>query len=106
MSGDFKAIISEKSSRYKEWLEVMGTNEIPLIAPIAVLSSAPGIDEARFFLMDIAALTSGQRERLVKHLASKFSVPLEEVAHDLESVGCPILDEDVMLVIGNPQKWF
>jgi hypothetical protein len=104
MSEDFKAIINEKSTRYQEWLAIMGTNEIPLLTPIPQMVALPS-GVAPCLWIDIAALTYEQKERMVKHLATKFSIPEQEVAHDLDGVGCPILDEEVTVVIFNPQKW-
>jgi hypothetical protein len=105
MSEDFIAIIREKSARYQEWLSIMGTNEFPLKSPIPEWASAPGIEAALFLQIDLALLTGEQRARLVKHLALKFSIDSREVDQSLDAEGCPILDEDVMVIIRNPQKW-
>ena len=105
MSTDFKATIREDSSRVAGWLEVFGSREIPLQSPIPILSSAPGVPEAMFFLLDLREITGEQRSRLVKYLARTFQVDEREVDETLDEVGCPILDEDVTITVSHPLKW-
>src|SRR2546421_3246650 len=89
MSTDFVAAISPKSERYQEWLEVMGCDQMPLKSPIPIRADLPGIDNASVYLMDLAALTFKQKERLARHLARKFRLDEWEVASELDEVGCP-----------------
>lgn len=103
MSKDFKAIIRPESTRYQEWMNAFGANEVSIKSPIPHEGSAPGIERGLFYLIDLEELTGEQKERLVKHLASKFNIDEQEVASQL--VECPIYDEDVAVVIHNPQKW-
>jgi hypothetical protein len=105
MGTDFKAIIRESSPRYREWLSVMGTNEFPLKSPIAGLTHLPGRGEVHVLMIDVALLSEEQRARLVKHLAAKFGIEESDVASSLDREGVPILDEDVTVVIFNPQRW-
>lgn len=105
MSEDFKAIINEKSTRYQEWLDIMGTNEFPLKSPIPERLSAPGIEAGLFFQIDIPLLTEEQRSRLVSRLAIRFNMDGQEVDDELDDIGCVVLDEDVTVIIFNPQKW-
>lgn len=105
MSSDFVATIREGSPRYQEWLEVMGTNTIPLKSPIPRLTRLPGIGEVHVLVIDLALLTEGQRARMIKHLAAKFGIDEQEIASSLDHGGVPILDEDVIVTIFNPQRW-
>lgn len=105
MSKEFIAKIAPNNERYQEWIDVMGTNEIPITLPIPTQGSAPGIDEGLFYMIDLHEITSEQRRRMIKHIARKFAVDEEEVRRTLDDVGCPILDKDVTVVILNPQKW-
>lgn len=105
MSKDFIATIREGCPRYADWLAVLGTNEVAIQSPQPHLASAPGIEAAPFFLIDLAELTAEQRARLIKHLAQRFQVPEAEVERDLDAVGCPILDEDVTVTVFHPWRW-
>jgi hypothetical protein len=106
MSKDFTATIREGCPRQQDWLTVLGTNEVVLKSPVPYLASAPGIPEALFFEMDLTALSGDQRARLITHLAQRFHVTEQEVARDLDQVGCPILAADVTVTVYHPQKWF
>lgn len=105
MGKDFKAIIREGTPRYQEWIDVLGSNEMFLKSFMPTWASAPGIEAGLFFQMDLALLTAEQRERLIKHIATKFGVDQQEVAAKLDQVGCPVLDQDVTIVVHNPQRW-
>lgn len=105
MSRDFIATIREGSPRYQEWLNVMGSNDIPLKLPIPGVTDLPSRGESHVFAMDLAALTEEQRKRLIQHIAREFEIDEIEVASTLDEVGCPILDEDITITIYNPQKW-
>lgn len=101
---DFVATISEKSSRYQEWLEVLGSNKVILKSPLPHRALLPH-GNAMVFDMDLEALTSEQRGRLIAHLSRKFDVPLAEVERDLDTIGCPILASEITITIFHPQKW-
>ena len=106
MSKNFTATISEKSERAEMWLSILGARTIPIRSPIPTKANLPGKPGASIYEMDIESLTGEQREKLIDHLAKRFGVPRAEVAHDLDEIGCPILAEDIIVTIQNPQKWF
>jgi hypothetical protein len=58
-----EAIISKSSPRYDEWLEVFGTDRVPLVSPIPYAGSVHGISKARFYKLDTATPTEDQRLR-------------------------------------------
>jgi len=105
MSHDFTATIRQNSERAADWIEVFGGRTVPLVSFVPEWASAPGIAAALFYQIDIAALTQSQRARLVAHLAARFHIPEAEVDATLDEVGCPVLAEDVMVTVRNPQKW-
>lgn len=105
MSTDFVAAICPKSERYQEWLEVMGCDQMPLKSPIPIRADLPGRDNASVYLIDLPSLTQEQRERLLKFLARKFHLEDWEARSEIDEVGVPVLDEDVMVTVFNPQKW-
>lgn len=102
---DFTATINEGSERAAAWTAVFGGRVVPLVSPFPHEASAPGIAAAWFYQIDVTAITPGQRARLVAHIASRFDIPEAEVDAALDTVGCPVLAEDVTVVVANPQKW-
>lgn len=91
------AIISERSPRYQEWLDVFGGNEVPIIN-IVIPNKANVLGEIRdVYMLDLAKLTPAQIWRLTRHISRKFEIPSDEVARDLPKIGVPILAEDVMI---------
>ncbi|HEY7544428.1 MAG TPA: hypothetical protein VID27_06080 [Blastocatellia bacterium] len=94
-----KATISKDSPRYDEWIKVFGTDTIPLLSPIPEPASGPGTGRALFYHLDTDALDEDQRRRLVEHLARKFKLREDLVWRDLGQVGCPILADDLIVVM-------
>ena len=105
MEQDFSATINEDSPRAADWLKVLGSREVAITSPQPVLASAPGIEAALFYQLDLSALTAEQRARLIAHLAERFHVPLAEVKRDLNQVGCPLLAEDLIVAVSQPWTW-
>lgn len=95
-----EAIISKSSPRYNEWLEVFGTDRIPLVSPIPYTGSAPGISKAQFYKLDTAALTEDQRIRFVAHISKKFQMSEDLVWGEITSDNpIPILADDVTVAL-------
>lgn len=105
MSNDFRATIRQESERARDWQAVFGSREIPLRSPFPHEATAPGIACAWFYDIDLSLLTAGQRARLITHITTRFRIDEREVAADLDIIGCPILAEDVIVTVSNPQKW-
>lgn len=106
MAKDFTATISSKSTRYQDWINVLGTDHVHVKSPIPHRAAAPGIPSGLFYHIDLELLSEEQRSRLIKHLATRFEVPEQEVAENLDTIGCPILDDDVTISVSHPQRWF
>lgn len=102
---DFTATINEQSSRYADWMRVFGTNQVVLKSPLAHAGIFPGVGKKDCYDVDLAALTPAQRERMILHISERFDIPLEEVRAELDNVGMPILADDVIVTIHNPQRW-
>jgi len=105
MSKDFTATIRKESTRAQAWINILGTDTAPITSPIPTLASAPGVPEGLFYMLDLTQLTQEQRIKLIRYLAQRFDVVESEVAETLDEVGCPILDEDVVVTVHNPLKW-
>ena len=102
---DFQASISKTSERAETWLAVFGSKTIPLKSPIPYKANIPEKGSVYVYDLDLSLLTQEQRQRLVIHIAKRFDYEESFVDKELDSMGCPILAEDVTIIIHNPQKW-
>lgn len=84
-------------SRKREWIDILGTDTIPIKSPIPTWASLPDRDDALIYELDLTTLTSEQRGRLVNHIARKFDFSPEEVENRLADEGVPILADDVVV---------
>jgi hypothetical protein len=92
------AHLSPRSPRYADWLRIFGTDRVQLESPVPHRASVPGRSNVTVYKLDVKALNSQQRERLVEHLCTKFSRTRAEVEADLDGPhGCPVLDEDLIV---------
>lgn len=102
---DFKATLYIESKRYSDWLEVFGASTIDLRSPFPEQVLLPDERVAYAYKLDLTVLTTEQRARLITKLARNFELSEEEVARNLDKIGCPILAEDLSIAIHNPAKW-
>ena len=94
------AIIAKDSPRADRWREVFGSESVPLISPVAVRGQVLGMESARFYKLDVRALSDDQRRRLEAYLCGRFRLSEAEVRASLESEhGMPILADDVVVVM-------
>jgi hypothetical protein len=105
MPHDFWVTISDRSPRHAQWLAVLGTDRVPVLSPLSHLALLPGRGPSRVFLVALDQLTAGQRERLLDFLCARFDVPRDEGEREMAAHGVPILDEDVIVSVHNPQRW-
>ena len=106
MASDFEAKIRGNSERAETWRRILGSETVNIKSPIPSVASLPGKGETTIYELDIKLLTAEQRQRLVAHLAERFGYTPHDVDRDLDDIGCPILNEDISVIIHNPQKWF
>lgn len=104
MAKDFTVTVHDPE-RASEFATVFGTTTVCIRSPLPSLADLPGRPNALVYELDLAELTDDQRQRLINHIATKFSIPAEEVAAELDVVGMPILAENVAIAIHNPQRW-
>jgi hypothetical protein len=90
---DITATLSPASSRYWAWYAVFGTNQVALVQP----PDAPDAKTGMFYSLDVSALDAGQRKRLIVYVARLFKMTVQDAAATLDSGGCPILAEDVII---------
>lgn len=102
---DFTATISETSERAETWQQIFGTDVVHLKSPFVAFEEIEGKSKVLVYDLDIETLTTDQRQRLVADLSTTFDLPESLVEEGLDTLGCPILAEDVTVTIKNPQKW-
>ena len=105
MSQDFEATIRADSERAEIWRNVFGSETVCIKSFIPSVVSVPGIGKTTAYELDIKLLTAEQRRRLVVSLAERFGYSLTDIERDLDTIGCPILADDVVVTIRNPQRW-
>jgi hypothetical protein len=104
MSHDFWVTIT--GERGREWKRVAGTDYFPVLSPIPVMGDLPGIGLSRVYLLAIDQMEPNILSRIVAHLSGKFGMTAEETQAELDKGGIPILADDCMVTVLNPQKWF
>lgn len=77
------------------WREVFGGNTVPIKSILPRWTSLPGYPVVLIYLLDLKAITLEQRLKLIAGIASKFDLPIEQVAAEMDEHGCPILADDV-----------
>jgi hypothetical protein len=105
---DFWCSIHESSPRYAAWAKVFDDpKHVPITTPIAERVQLPiGIRQVLF--VKVTLLSDDERQRMVQHLAERFSVAPEDVVAELErdpDRAVPILGDDVSITVLHPQKW-
>lgn len=105
MGKDFTVTITNEQ-RAAEWQAILGTITVHVKSPIPSPANLPGRGEALIYELDLDMITDEQRQRLISHLVAKFDIPQALVRADLDRQGVPILADDCIVAIANPQKWF
>jgi hypothetical protein len=87
------ATLSPTSPRYWSWYRVFGSNQVTLVQPPDAPDAKPGM----FYALDVSVLDAGQRKRLIVYVARLFKMEVQDAAATIDSGGCPILAEDVII---------
>lgn len=83
--------------RIKWWQEVFDGDACPVTSIVPRWGDFPGIGTAQFYNLDMKAITDEQRQKLIRSIADKFNLTIDEVAADIGQVGVPILAADVVV---------
>lgn len=83
-----------ESPRYQDWLRVFGSASVRVKSPIALRGRDPAGVECDFYLVDLAALTPEQMERVVLFIAERFEIPVDTVRATLPDHGLPLVAAD------------
>ena len=104
MGKDFTVTVCEPERR-AEFEAIFGTATVHVKSPFPVRANLPGRPDCLIYELDLELITREQRARLVAFLAEKFGISVEEVDALLEVHGVPILAEDCVVGVANPQRW-
>lgn len=104
MGKDFKVTVM--GERAEEFKQVFGTDTVQVLLPFPHMARLEGVEgEQSVYMLDVDALTTEQRDRLVVHLARKFVSSEIEISRFLENEGLPILAADTISTVIYPQRW-
>jgi hypothetical protein len=93
----WSAILNSSGPNYDTWFPVFGEHRVPLIAPQAIKANLGEERDVEVYLLNLRAMTLGQRARLLAAMAQKFRVPVYEVEQEIERSGFPIRAVDVIV---------
>lgn len=105
MAQDFSVTISNPK-RAAFWTRVFGRTTVHVQSPFPQTANLPGKPNAKIYLLDLNFVTSDEKQRLAEAIAARFGMPVSEVLKDINSTGVPILADDCLASVTNPQKWF
>lgn len=95
---DWKTIATIHNSERLEWnRRIFGGDTCPVVSIVPFRVSVPGHPDTLAYNLDLKALTSEQRQRLVESIAERFNLAPAYVAENLDSQGVPILAADVVV---------
>lgn len=96
----FTATLLKSSPRYRDWIEVLGTDKVLVESPIPHAGLFPKLGERQCYEVSVKKLSTMQLDNLVAHIAKRFEIPEPEVLSELLGEhGLPILAEDVSVPI-------
>jgi len=90
--------------RKAEWEGIFGTATVRVKSPFPTLADLLGRSDSMIFELDLEAITPEQREKLVAHIAERFSIPVAEVEALLDDHGVPILAEHCVVSGIDPRQ--
>ena len=97
--------IDPSSTRAADWQRIFQSDLVPLLSEAQVMLPLPELGMRGCYLLDLRRLDEGARNRLVAHLAARFTMPAGDVVGALDQFGVPILAADVALVRELPTYW-
>jgi hypothetical protein len=91
------ATLNPASPRYKDWLEILGTDRVELLHPKTIQTKL-GEEEAEVYVLDWLNLEGEASQRLLDFLARKFNAEKAVIEKNLDEDGVfPIRAQDVIV---------
>jgi hypothetical protein len=85
--------------RLKFWQDVLDGDRAPIKSIFTISVHVPdgngGTHQTDAYFLDLNAITPEQREKLIRAIAKRFVIPVDEVERAIDDQGVPILAEDV-----------
>ena len=98
--------ITVMGERGEEFKAMFGTNTVHVCSPFPTMARLEGREEPEsVYMLDLAMLTDDQQANLFIHLARKFSADPKAVEAAVKALGLPILANETVVTVNNPQKW-
>ena len=80
--------------RLKFWQAVFDGDRAPIKSIFTINVTVPEIGTTEAYMLDLNAITAEQREKLIRAISERFSIPVDEVAKEVDQ-GVPIPAKDV-----------
>lgn len=93
----YSAILNPRGPNYQTWHDIFGSDRVPLKSPHSGLTQLGPEKDVEVYLLDLRALTLGQRARLLNSIAQRFRTPVYEVEAEIARSGFPIRAADVIV---------
>lgn len=88
-------------ARVPDMERVFGSATVPVKGWLPEQASLP-IGRRRVFIIDVDALTPGQRERLIAYGCERFGVARDEAEREIAEHGFPLLADSCIVVNDRP----
>src|SRR5579863_9960965 len=95
----WSAILNPAGPNYHTWRDLLGSENVPLKCCSSSKATLGEEKDVEVYMLDLRALTLGQRARLLNSIAQKFRVPVFEVEAEIARSGFPIRAADVIVAI-------
>jgi hypothetical protein len=92
------ARLNPESPRFETWWLILGSDVVPLLSPRTYRANFGEAEvNVTIYKLDVANFTVDQRDRLVQWISEKFGAAPAEINRELEAVGFPIREVDVVV---------
>jgi hypothetical protein len=91
----YTASLNRLSPRYKTWLDILGSEEVPLSSASSFPADLATERRVEVYRLNMSKLTTEQRCRLVEWIQRNFGDSPTEIEHELNTNGVPIRAADV-----------
>ena len=95
----YSATLNPRGPNYEKLREIFGSQNVPLKSPYSHLAQLGPEKGVEVYMLDLRALTLGQRAQLLMVVSAKFNVPTDVIEAEMEAKGFPIRAVDVIVSI-------
>lgn len=95
----WSAILNPSGPNYETWRKVLDSDQVPLQSPRSVKATLGEEKDVEVYKLDLAAMATHQRERLLGFTARMCGVDLDLIEREVAANGFPIRAVDVIVSI-------